>query len=306
MTELSSIMFHDLHLDEKNKTQGSVDSEEFRKIIDHIRAIHEIENATNIKSLNNQQIINKIFFTFDDGLKSQFQIGNQLLNENDIRACFFIHTAPLSGEYDVHQILRIFRNSSRFKSVEGFNIEFLDFLYKNLDEEKIVKLETSFINSQYLEQFTFYSENDRKLRYVRDFYFDHNDYKNLSLDFIKSYEVNVKSLVETTYMDESSILKLHNMGHYIGLHSHSHASNLKTLEYEKQRFEIQKNIDVLTDIIDEKPLAMSYPSNSYNEETIDILKIKGIKFGFRADTLVNKSPYELSRIDARILLDSLG
>ena len=64
MTELSSIMFHDLHLDEKNKTQGSVDSKEFKKIIDHIRAIHEIENATNIKSLNNQQIINKIFFTF--------------------------------------------------------------------------------------------------------------------------------------------------------------------------------------------------------------------------------------------------
>ena len=51
---------------------------------------------------------------------------------------------------------------------------------------------------------------------------------------------------------------------------------------------------------------MSYPSNSYNDETIDILKLNGIKFGFRADMLFKKGPYELPRIDARLLLDSLG
>lgn len=306
MTELSSIMFHDLHLDEKNKTQGSVDSKEFKKVIDHVKKSHEIENAKNIKFLNYKKIRDKIFFTFDDGLKSQFHIGNELLLENNIRACFFIHTAPLSGEYDVHQILRIFRNSSLFKNVDEFNTKFLDFLYKEVSEEKIAELENSFIDSQYLEQFTFYSKNDRKLRYIRDFYFDHDDYRNLSLDFIKSHNVDIKSLVETTYMDEESILKLHNMGHYIGLHSHTHASNLKTLRYDKQMFEIQKNIDVLTDITNEKPLAMSYPSNSYNDETIDILKLNGIKFGFRADMLFKKGPYELPRIDARLLLDSLG
>ena len=70
--------------------------------------------------------------------------------------------------------------------------------------------------------------------------------------------------------------------------------------------EIQRNIDILYSITEEKPITMSYPSNSYNETTIKILKNKGIKFAFRADNLIEHSPYELPRIDARILLDSLG
>ena len=51
---------------------------------------------------------------------------------------------------------------------------------------------------------------------------------------------------------------------------------------------------------------MSYPSNSYNETTIKILKNKGIKFAFRADNLIEHSPYELPRIDARMLLDGIN
>ena len=51
---------------------------------------------------------------------------------------------------------------------------------------------------------------------------------------------------------------------------------------------------------------MSYPSNSYNETTIKILKNKGIKFAFRADNLNEHSPYELPRIDARMLLDGIN
>ena len=50
---------------------------------------------------------------------------------------------------------------------------------------------------------------------------------------------------------------------------------------------------------------MSYPSNSYNELTIKILKSKNIKFAFRADNLKASVPYELPRIDARMLLDGI-
>ena len=51
---------------------------------------------------------------------------------------------------------------------------------------------------------------------------------------------------------------------------------------------------------------MSYPSNSYNETTIKILRDKGIKFAFRADNLIRRAPYELPRIDARMLLDGIN
>ena len=306
MKELPSIMFHDLHHNDDKGTQGSVKNREFYKILDFIHKKENITNASELNGLSEKEILTKLFITFDDGLKSQHEIGAKILNGNKITACFFIHTAPLNNDFDVHQILRIFRNSSIFNSVEDFNKIFLEYLFKNIDEKKHAEINLLFDDSLYLSQFTFYSLNDRKLRYIRDFHLSHNEYKDLSLDFIRNNNADVDSLIKETYMNEESILNLHRKGHHIGLHSHSHASNLKSLSEDEQKEEIQKNIDILYSITEEKPITMSYPSNSYNETTIKILKNKGIKFAFRADNLIEHSPYELPRIDARILLGSLG
>ena len=306
MKELPSIMFHDLHHKNDKGTQGSVNNEEFYKILDFISKKENITDASELNSLSEKEILTKLFITFDDGLKSQFEIGAQILNENEITACFFIHTAPLSDEFDVHQILRIFRNSPIFKSVEKFNEIFLEYLFQNIDEKKHEEINLLFNDSSYLSQFTFYTLNDRKIRYIRDFHFSHNEYRDLSLDFIKNSNTDIDSLIKETYMNEESILKLHKMGHHIGLHSHSHASNLKSLNEDEQTIEIEKNIDILYSITKEKPTTMSYPSNSYNETTIKILRDKGIKFAFRADNLIRRAPYELPRIDARMLLDGMN
>ena len=48
----------------------------------------------------------------------------------------FLFTLLLNNDFDVHQILRIFRNSSIFNSVEDFNKIFLEYLFKNIDEKK--------------------------------------------------------------------------------------------------------------------------------------------------------------------------
>ena len=305
MEKLTSIMFHDLHNKIVKPTQGSVSSDEFLKIIDFTNSFKKITMSADLSKLNSGEILDSVFLTFDDGLKNQYEVGGTLLQDTGITAFFFIHTAPLNNDFDVHQILRIFRNSSLFNDVEEFNKKFIKFLFDNINEKKHKEINYQFEKSSYFSQFTFYTYNDRKLRYIRDFHFSHNEYKDLSLDFIKSFNININFLIKETYMDEKSILHLHSMGHSIGLHSHSHASNLRILNEEEQSFEIQKNIDILYQITGEKPIAMSYPSNSYNELTIKILKSKNIKFAFRADNLKASVPYELPRIDARMLLDGI-
>ena len=245
MKELPSIMFHDLHDNYDKGTQGSVNNKEFYKILDFIQEKENITNASELNGLSEKEILTKLFITFDDGLKSQHEIGAKILNAKRITACFFIHTAPLNNDFDVHQILRIFRNSSIFNSVEDFNKIFLEYLFKNIDEKKHAEINLLFDDSSYLSQFTFYSLNDRKLRYIRDFHLSHNEYKDLSLDFIRNNNADVDSLIKETYMNEESILNLHRKGHHIGLHSHSHASNLKSLSEDEQKEEIQKNM--LTD-----------------------------------------------------------
>ena len=196
--------------------------------------------SADLSKLNSGEILDSVFLTFDDGLKNQYEVGGTLLQDTGITAFFFIHTAPLNNDFDVHQILRIFRNSSLFNDVEEFNKKFIKFLFDNINEKKHKEINYQFEKSSYFSQFTFYTYNDRKLRYIRDFHFSHNEYKDLSLDFIKSFNININFLIKETYMDEKSILHLHSMGHSIGLHSHSHASNLRILNEEEQSFEIQK------------------------------------------------------------------
>ena len=128
MKELPSIMFHDLHDNYDKGTQGSVNNKEFYKILDFIQEKENITNASELNGLSEKEILTKLFITFDDGLKSQYEIGAKILNAKTITACFFIHTAPLNSDFDVHQILRIFRNSSIFNSVEDFNKIFLEYL----------------------------------------------------------------------------------------------------------------------------------------------------------------------------------
>ena len=94
MKELPSIMFHDLHDKHDKGTQGSVNNEEFYKILDFIHEKENITNESELNGLSEEEILTKLFITFDDGLKSQHEIGAKILNGNGITACFFIHTAP--------------------------------------------------------------------------------------------------------------------------------------------------------------------------------------------------------------------
>ena len=49
-------------------------------------------------------------------------------------------------------------------------------------------------------------------------------------------------------------------------------TNLGKLDKAKQRYEIETNFEILKDLLDYEPNSISYPSNSYNNETLKILQ----------------------------------
>ena len=75
---------------------------------------------------------------------------------------------------------------------------------------------------------------------------------------------------------------------------------------EEQYFELNTNSEIIEEIIGYKPKAISYPSNSYNKFTIEILKKLKINYGFRANDQINLDPYELARIDATYIIDRIN
>ena len=58
-------------------------------------------------------------------------------------------------------------------------------------------------------------------------------------------------------------------------------------------------------LIGYKPKALSFPSNSYNEQTIDLLKKLKINYAFRANDQINLNPYELARVDATYIIEKI-
>ena len=300
-----SLMFHDFKLDNTIGTQGAISQTDFKKLL-RPNEKNYFSDPLEIQNRSNKNLESNSFITFDDGLLSQYEIAIECLKDTEIKGVFFVHSKPLIGEYDIHQVIRSFKNSSIFKNVDDFNQQLIDILISNFGIKEKQQLEINFINSNYLSEFNFYSNLDRKLRYLRDYVVSLNHYEDGIKELLNQKNVDIDDLVKNTYIGREKLNEINELGHIIGLHSHSHPTNLGKLDEAEQRYEIETNFEILKDLLDYEPNSISYPSNSYNNETLKILQDLKISYGFRADNKINSSPFELSRIDATIALNSIN
>lgn len=294
-------MFHDFKLDNTDGTQGAVSQSDFKKLIMG-NNIDKFSNPEEIQNTKNKNLETSSYITFDDGLLSQYDIAIQLLDEADIKGIFFVHSKPLIGDYDIHQVIRQFKNSPIFNNVDDFNKQLIDILLVALKPKEKEKINKDFIASKYFINFDFYSDLDRKLRYIRDFVVSLKDYEEAIKELLVQKNTDLNDLVKDTYIGKEKLKKISNKGHIVALHSHSHPTNLGRLRRDEQLKEIGTNYEILEDTLGYSPNAISYPSNSYNHTTIEVLKYFNIGYGFRADNTMNLNPFELSRIDAALAL----
>ena len=100
------------------------------------------------------------------------------------------------------------------------------------------------------------------------------------------------------WIGENEIKELHKQGNIIGLHSHTHPTNIIKLSKQDQLYEYSTNKEILENIIGEKIICMSHPCGLYNNDTLDILKYLGIKIGFRSNMMQKgNTNYEFLRED---------
>ena len=107
-------------------------------------------------------------------------------------------------------------------------------------------------------------------------------------------------------MDSSSLRRLSDAGHTVGLHSHRHPTMLSKLSVDSQRDEYNINYQAIKEITGNTPDTMSHPCNSYSADTIEILNDLGVQLGFRANMGSVKSPsrFEFPREDHANILNS--
>ena len=301
------IMFHHFHDNGiHTKGQGSIDKDDFYKMINFIGR-NNILNADVFyeKFKNNNLKDNEVCLSFDDAIKCQIDIALPVLEELKIKSFFFVYTSLFEVKPDNLEFFRYFR-MNYFKSVD----EFYDKFYEVLDKDINSFFE---INKEKIEimkkKYNFYTYEDIKFRLVRDIFLSKNEYEKNMFLMLKEFKVDTESLKSKLFFDEKDLIKLDELGHTIGLHSHNHPTKIENLSYTEQMKEYSTNLNNLTKILKKSSdyiKSSSHPCGSYNKNSLKVLKELGIDFAFKDSMTVdyemgmkhiNNSSLEIARQD---------
>ncbi len=305
--------FHDykIHL----QGQGSISRDELIKIITFIGRDNILDAGIFFeKFIKNELKENEVCLTFDDGIKSQVDIALPVLEELKIKSFFFIHSSIFEETPDNMELFRFFR-INYFNDINFFYDEFYKFLDQNLNNffeknnQKIILTK---------KKFPHYSINDIKFRLVRDIYLTKEKYEKIMFEMMNEKKLNFKEIYKKLFFNQKDLKKIDNLGHLVGLHSHSHPSLLENLTYEKQKQEYETNMLKISKLLNKSENEikyMSHPSGSYNLDTLNILKEIGIELGFKQIMTierekgmkkVNNSFLEIARNDHADILNMIN
>ncbi len=299
------IMFHHFHDDGHPQGQGSISARQLADLIEflgpqRILPAHEWLDRARAGQLADGNLC----LTFDDNLRSQYDIAGPVLRNFGLTVFWFVYTSVLQGALERLELYRRFRITA-FEHTDDFYAVFIQAVEQSDYGPEARTLLAAFDPETYLAEFPFYSETDRRFRYVRDEVLGPERYVAVMDRLITSRGLRLRSLADNLWMDDDCLRRLHDAGHIIGLHSHTHPTRLAKLDADAQKREYRANHEHLTQLFGEQPACMSHPCNSYNDDTLRVLRELGIVLGFRANmTQRGHSPLELPRQDhANILAE---
>jgi peptidoglycan/xylan/chitin deacetylase (PgdA/CDA1 family) len=277
------IMFHHFTDAAHPRGQGAIDAGELTDLIRHIGPDRILPARQWAARAIAGTLRDEVCLTFDDNLKCQFDVAVPVLREFGLTAFFFVYTSVLQGSMERLEIYRAFR-TSHFRSVDEFYDEFFEAIARSPHRDDVGRSLQTFVPALYLSGFEFYTESDRRFRFVRDEVLGPEHYNAVMDEMMSHAGVDVNDIAAGLWMTGDNLKQLHAEGHVIGLHSHTHPTRLERLGRDRQYDEYARNSRYLSDLLGAPPIAMSHPCNSYNVTTLPILKELGVQIGFRANT----------------------
>ena len=168
---------------------------------------------------------------------------------------------------------------------------------KQIDAAEFSRHYAQYSEINYLATYSFYTDNDRWFRYLRDQYLVRNQYDELMNKLMIQNDFDANTAKKELWMSEEDLVATESKGHLIGLHSCSHSTQMSKLSKPEQELEYQNNYDHLTGLIGKPIRVMSHPCGDYNEITLEILKSMGIDIGFRDNMSLKeiRSPLDIPR-----------
>ena len=283
--------------------QGAMTADDLKKFIEAIGPDNILNPVEWIAARETETLgENQVCLTFDDALRSQIDIAAPVLDDFGIRAFFFVYSSILEGKIEEFEVYRYFKNLY-YDHVHDFYPDFYDAVEQVMQRTDIEALIKSEAASSWLSQYSFYTLEDRQFRFIRDKILSKQEYDGAMTAVIAQKGASVERLARGIWMNDDDVRNLIRDGHVIGLHSHTHPTNMDRLERATQQDEYDRNLAHLTDLLGHKPDTMAHPSGSYTQETLEILRERGIRIGFRSDEDVGGGTLlELPRLDYKLTL----
>jgi peptidoglycan/xylan/chitin deacetylase (PgdA/CDA1 family) len=304
------IMFHNFHDSLKHKSgQGSISKKQLLEII-HFIGKKNILDADEFLDRFRKKTLKKnhVCLTFDDGSLSQFDVAIPVLKKLNIKAFFFLYSSMFTNKPDFLEVYKYFRINF-FKNVDEFYNKFYE--HVDLKYIKFLNKYKKTIN-QTKKTYPHYSISDIKFRLVRDRFITRLQYKNIMIKLFKEKKFVSKKYFDNLFMNKKHLIKIHKLGHQIGLHSHTHPTVMKKLSYENQFVEYKKNSTFFSKILNcskDTFKTMAHPCGSFNIDTKRVLNKLNINIGFIAKMYLknkmNIPKYEIPRQDHAVIMDMI-
>ena len=292
------IMFHHFHDNNtKPKFQGSITPKIFKNIILKIG----VENIISPNDFIDKVISNKLkpgqtCLTFDDALLSQYSYALPVMEKYKLKSFWFIYTSIFGKKINNFEAYKYFYNNYYF----SFREFFADFKKKI---KEIFPTKKIFFDENYFKHFKIYNKIEREYRFIRDKLLNDHEFNKIFQRMIKDKKANLNTIKKKLYLSSKHIKDLNKKGHVIGMHSHNHPTRFEDLSFQEQKKEYRQCFKIIKSLTNLATASMSHPCNSYNKNTLKILKKMKIKVGFRADNSnLTFSKLELPRIDCKDLI----
>ena len=301
------IMFHHFHSARHPAGQGSISGAQLADVIERIGRNRILPARQWMRcALTATLRPTDVCLTFDDNLRCQYDVALPVLEAYGLTAFWFVYTSVCEGNIERLEVYRTFRTIC-FDRIDAFYDSFFTAVDRSAHAEAARLAFEQFKPREYLKAFPFYTEADRRFRFVRDDVLGPAAYAHIMDGMVEEAGMKPDALARQLWMGGAELKQLHGKGHVVGLHSHTHPTRIERLPVEAQREEYRRNFDYLNALLGDRPEAMSHPCNSYNRDTLMVLRELGISLGFAANMQARgQSELEYPREDHANLVTSMA
>ncbi len=247
------------------------------------------------------------YLTFDDGFKQHFNNVYPILKDYGLQASFFVPTMALESKktpiVEKQRLLQynLFINYEEFL---GIFCKLIRSVYKSKDKSFLYPNFENISNSQnYLKEYTFYSNEERYFRMIRNEYLTTKEFESIINNMFSKFYSNDKQFIDEYYMSISDLKKMNSNGMLIGGHSYSHPF-LNKMPFEEIKKEVDKSMIFLRNKVDSEINSFAYPFGAFNDNVVECMKQSEIDYAFDTRTEGESSRYNIRRNDAASFLQA--